>query len=55
MQGRKNNQRLWLSEMLMETPEMGKLETTDLLHQQKQSLSALKSKFTEVVKCPNNQ
>lgn len=33
MQGRKNSQRLWLSEMLMEIPEMGKLETTDFLHQ----------------------
>lgn len=35
MQGKKNSQRLWLSEMLMETPEMGKLETHDLLQQQK--------------------
>lgn len=55
MQGRKNSQRLWLSETLMETPEMGKLETSDFLHQQKQSFSALRSKFIEVVKCPINQ
>lgn len=55
MQGRKNSQRLCLSEMLMETPEMGKLETCDFLQQQKLSLSALRPKFTEVVKHPNNQ
>lgn len=35
MQGRKNSHRLWLSEMLMETSEMGKLETCDFLQQQK--------------------
>lgn len=29
------SQRLWLSEMLMETPDMGKLETCDFLQQQK--------------------
>lgn len=55
MQGRKNSQRLCLSEVLMETPEMGKLKTRDFLQQQKESFSALRSKFTEVLKCLNNQ